>query len=264
MDAESQANLLKEQGNKELQNGNIEAAIQLYSEGINLDENSYLLYSNRSAAYAKLGRWRESYADAFKTVLLKPGWAKGHSRKAAALFMLGNYAEARMSYIRGLELEPDNVQMKEGLAEVIRAEKEAALKKTEQQEPKPENESKETKLPTMAEEKPEDKPQFNEELNVDGKNSNPTTPKRHSKKSEVKLELNKSHKSKNKETEPKTPKKETKSKPLKTDTKSESKDSEAKVEPKTPKKHNKSQKTNKAEAKSESKPSKTPKKRTKI
>lgn len=134
MDAESQANLLKDKGNAELANGNTELAIQIYTEGINLDENNYLLYSNRSAAYAKLGRWREAYSDAFKTVLLKPGWAKGYSRKGLALFHLGNYAEAKIAYQRGLALEPENAQMKEGLAEVIRAEQAANLQKQQQTE----------------------------------------------------------------------------------------------------------------------------------
>lgn len=46
---------MKDQGNKALQEGDIDKAISLYSEGINLDEENYLLWSNRALCYAKKG-----------------------------------------------------------------------------------------------------------------------------------------------------------------------------------------------------------------
>lgn len=46
---------LKDRGNKALQAGDIDKAIELYSEGINLDEENHLLWSNRALCYAKKG-----------------------------------------------------------------------------------------------------------------------------------------------------------------------------------------------------------------
>lgn len=71
-----QAEQLKRQGNSALQEGNMEEAIQLYSEAIRLDPDNHILYSNRSAAYAKLQEYEKALEDAEKTVKLKPDWAK--------------------------------------------------------------------------------------------------------------------------------------------------------------------------------------------
>jgi len=71
-----QVEQLKRQGNSALQEGNMEEAIRLYSEAIHLDPDNHILYSNRSAAYAKLQEYEKALEDAEKTVKLKPDWAK--------------------------------------------------------------------------------------------------------------------------------------------------------------------------------------------
>lgn len=52
---------------------------------------------------------------------LKPDWAKGYGRKAAALFGLGNYPDANDVYEAGLKLEPTNVLLQKGLQETQQA-----------------------------------------------------------------------------------------------------------------------------------------------
>ena len=71
-----QAEQLKREGNAALQEGNMEEAIRLYSAAIVLDPNNPILYSNRSAAYAKIQEYEKALEDAEKTVALKPDWTK--------------------------------------------------------------------------------------------------------------------------------------------------------------------------------------------
>lgn len=51
-------------------------AIERFTEAITLDRNNYLLFSNRSAAYARVGRFPEALDDARRCHELKPDWPK--------------------------------------------------------------------------------------------------------------------------------------------------------------------------------------------
>ncbi|KAG5843454.1 hypothetical protein ANANG_G00151120 [Anguilla anguilla] len=106
---------LKDQGNKALSDGWFEEAVRCYTDALTLDPSNHVLYSNRSAAHAKKGDYESALQDACNTIELKPDWAKGYSRKAAALEFLGRFEEAKVTYQEGLELEPANQQLKEGL-----------------------------------------------------------------------------------------------------------------------------------------------------
>ncbi|XP_029659990.1 stress-induced-phosphoprotein 1 [Formica exsecta] len=116
--------LLKESGNAALQEGKFDEAVKYYTDAIALDGNNHVLYSNRSAAYAKSGKYQQALEDAEKTVSLKSDWGKGYSRKGSALAYLGRYEESIKTYEKGLQLDPNNEQLKSSLAEV-RAQKTA-------------------------------------------------------------------------------------------------------------------------------------------
>ncbi|KAM9781546.1 stress-induced-phosphoprotein 1 [Syngnathus typhle] len=109
---------LKDQGNKALSAGNIDEAIRCYTEAVTLDPKNHVLFSNRSAAYAKKGNYQKALEDACETIKIKPDWGKGYSRKAAAQEFLGRLEHAKATYQEGLRHEPNNQQLKEGLQNI--------------------------------------------------------------------------------------------------------------------------------------------------
>lgn len=109
------ADELKAKGNAALQAENYKEAIEFYTEAIAADPSNHILYSNRSAAYAKTGKYEESLEDAEKTVSLKSDWPKGYSRKGAALELLERYEDAVKTYEDGLKYDASNEQLKEAL-----------------------------------------------------------------------------------------------------------------------------------------------------
>lgn len=98
---------LKNKGNAALSEDRFEDAIAAYTEAIALDDQNHVLYSNRSAAYAKLLKYEEALKDAEKTVEVNPTWPKGYSRKGAALTGLQQFEEALTAYDEGI----NNIQM---------------------------------------------------------------------------------------------------------------------------------------------------------
>ncbi|KAF5909419.1 stress-induced-phosphoprotein 1, partial [Clarias magur] len=109
---------LKDQGNKALSAGKIDEAVRCYTEAVALDPNNHVLFSNRSAAYAKKGDYENALKDACQTIKIKPDWGKGYSRKAAALEFLGKFEDAKLTYQEGLRQEPSNQQLKDGLQNI--------------------------------------------------------------------------------------------------------------------------------------------------
>ena len=65
----------KELGNAEFKAGNYEKAISFFTKSIELG-GDHVLYSNRSACYAGLGRWDEALKDAESCIEKSPTWAK--------------------------------------------------------------------------------------------------------------------------------------------------------------------------------------------
>lgn len=121
MAAAEQANELKNQGNVAFQNQRYEEAVKLFTQAIELDASNHVFWSNRSASFAGMARWHEALEDAEHCVSLKPEWAKGYTRVGLALFKLGQLEEATDAYRQGLELEPQNAGLREGLMECQQA-----------------------------------------------------------------------------------------------------------------------------------------------
>ena len=60
-----------------------------------------MYYSNRSAAYLSKGDASNALQDAEQCITINPSWAKGYSRKGAALHALKQYDDALAAYEEG-------------------------------------------------------------------------------------------------------------------------------------------------------------------
>ncbi len=72
---------LKTKANAAFSSGKNDEAINLYTQAITLDENNHVLYSNRSAAYAKANKYEEALKDADKCISIKPDFVKVKYKK---------------------------------------------------------------------------------------------------------------------------------------------------------------------------------------
>ena len=82
--------------------------MQAYTTAIDADGSNATLYSNRSGAFSAAGEYARALADAERAVALRPEWAKGHTRQAAAMHGLGRYMAAVLAYDAALAIEPGN------------------------------------------------------------------------------------------------------------------------------------------------------------
>mmetsp|Transcript_103094 Transcript_103094/g.183185 ORF Transcript_103094/g.183185 Transcript_103094/m.183185 type:complete len:412 (+) Transcript_103094:51-1286(+) len=109
---------LKDEGNTKFKSGEFAAAVDAYTKSLDLEPNQHLCFSNRSAAYLKVGNSADkALADADSCVKLAPEFAKGYSRQAAALQELKRFDEAAAACERGLAASSDEA-LRKTLAEV--------------------------------------------------------------------------------------------------------------------------------------------------
>lgn len=111
----------KAKGNAALKAGNLDEAIEMYTEAIALDGSDHVFYSNRSAAYLKKGDSEKAFEDGKKCVELNEHWAKGYNRQGAALHTMKKYDEAEDIFMAGLEKCPGDKTLQDGLNEVKKA-----------------------------------------------------------------------------------------------------------------------------------------------
>ena len=118
---------LKAEGNALFASKQFEKAAEKYTAALAMNpvgEGAHIFYSNRSACHAELdagGEWvgnqgSKALHDAEMCLKLSPGFAKGYSRKSAALYHLGKYREAEAAAQAGLAIDPANAALQSLLA----------------------------------------------------------------------------------------------------------------------------------------------------
>jgi stress-induced-phosphoprotein 1 len=109
----------RELGNKLFKEQKYPEALAHYSEAVKRNPGDHRAYSNRSACYTKLAAWAEGLKDAERCLELEPGFSKGYSRKGAVLFFMKDYDKAMAAYQQGLELDPENEELREGVQRCV-------------------------------------------------------------------------------------------------------------------------------------------------
>merc|ERR1740136_92238 len=105
-------------GNTAFQAKNFSEAIQHYTSAINIDGANHMYYHNRSFAYSLKGDDLNALEDANSCIGLKPKFAKGYSRKGAALHELKRYNDSISAYEAGLVECPGDKGISSGLDSV--------------------------------------------------------------------------------------------------------------------------------------------------
>ena len=100
---------------KAFQLGDWETAVREYGQAIALDAATPAHYSNRSAAYVKLGKLYEAVKDADECIRLAPSYGRGYGCKGSALIAMKLYPQAIQAYSRGLLVAPDEESLHMGL-----------------------------------------------------------------------------------------------------------------------------------------------------
>ena len=122
----------KRQGNDHMKAKEFEQAITAYTKAIELNDEKSEYYSNRAAAFSKMGQYERAIDDCVIALGLKEDYARAHGRLGFAYYQLGKHLEAKRAYKRAIELEPDNVGYKHNLESL-----EQALKEKEHPPPAP-------------------------------------------------------------------------------------------------------------------------------
>jgi stress-induced-phosphoprotein 1 len=106
---------LKAKGNKAFAEKKYTEAVKFYTDAIDMDEDNYTLYSNRSGSYCAAGKYNLAEADARKVVQLKPDWVRGYTRLGAALTGQDKWQDAVATYEKAHELDPGNQNISDDL-----------------------------------------------------------------------------------------------------------------------------------------------------
>uniref|UniRef100_A0ABM5FTS8 Small glutamine-rich tetratricopeptide repeat-containing protein beta isoform X2 n=1 Tax=Pogona vitticeps TaxID=103695 RepID=A0ABM5FTS8_9SAUR len=109
------ADQLKDEGNNQMKEENYGAAVDCYSQAIELDPNNAVYYCNRAAAQSKLNNHKEAIMDCERAIAIDPKYSKAYGRMGLALTSMNKYQEAINSYRKALDLDPENDSYKSNL-----------------------------------------------------------------------------------------------------------------------------------------------------
>ncbi|KAJ6131156.1 Small glutamine-rich tetratricopeptide repeat-containing protein 2 [Penicillium sp. IBT 18751x] len=117
---------LKSEGNALMAKKDYPAAIEKYTQALEIAPANPIYLSNRAAAYSASGKADKAAEDAEMAVAADPKYSKAWSRLGLARFELGDYRAAKEAYEKGIEAEGN------GGSDALRRGLETATRKIEE------------------------------------------------------------------------------------------------------------------------------------
>lgn len=107
---------LKQRGNTCFAQAHYSEAIGLYTQALELNPTSAIIYANRSAAQLKLENYGLAESDATKAIESDPRYIKGYYRRGSALFSMGKFKDAIKDLRAVCKIVPNDKEAKQKLA----------------------------------------------------------------------------------------------------------------------------------------------------
>ncbi|XP_031839502.1 small glutamine-rich tetratricopeptide repeat-containing protein alpha [Nomia melanderi] len=114
-EAKAEAEKLKNEGNNFMKAQKFQEALANYTKAIQLNGRNAVYYCNRAAAYSKLGSHQKAINDCHTALSIDPSYSKAYGRLGLAYSSMEKDKEAKASYEKALEMEPDNESYKNNL-----------------------------------------------------------------------------------------------------------------------------------------------------
>ena len=111
-DINAQAAEYKTKGNDHFKKHEYDEAIAAYTLAIDTNPSDATFYSNRSACFMSMKRYKEALSDAVFARTLKPDWSKACYRMSVARLALEMYEDAAVSAYEGLNIDEDNMELR--------------------------------------------------------------------------------------------------------------------------------------------------------
>jgi len=122
----TQAEALKNEGNKHFAAHRFQAACEVYSKAIDINPTA-ILYSNRAFAQIKLENYGSAVEDATKAIELDPTYVKAYYRRGTAYLALRKFKSSLADFRESVKIAPNDKDCRAKYRECEKAYKEARL-----------------------------------------------------------------------------------------------------------------------------------------
>jgi tetratricopeptide (TPR) repeat protein len=108
---DSKAEQLKNKGNEEFKKANYSAAINYYTEALEIHP-SEAIYTNRAASFIQKRDFKRAMQDVQEALRLNPNFGKAYKRMFKCYYATGELDKARESINKAVELDPTDATNK--------------------------------------------------------------------------------------------------------------------------------------------------------
>lgn len=115
------AETLKAAANQLFKDKHFQAAVDKYSEAVELRPGCAVYYANRAFAHIKLEEYGSAVADASSAIQADQNYAKGYYRRGDANFALGKFKEALKDFRTAAKVAPNDPDLRKKLSECEKA-----------------------------------------------------------------------------------------------------------------------------------------------